>query len=142
MNRSTILLFAAVGLVGCGQQAQQASNAANTAAAAPAKKHPSYCFFKDADTKDWTATRGADGSIAVKGKVRIDDRRYMGSLSESEVAGTTAQLWLTMAPNNTGSGVLDNWWDVSGSVAGAAAVEKVAIMCGKKTVAELPLKKG
>jgi len=142
MNRSIILMSAAASLDGCGQQAQQAANAANTAAAAPAKKHPSYCFFKDADTKGWTATRGADGSIVVKGKVRIDDRRYMGSLSESEVTGTTAQIWLTMAPNNTGMGAVENWWDISGSVAGAAAVEQVAVMCGKKTVAELPLKKG
>jgi len=142
MNRSIILMSAAASLAGCGQQAQQAANAANTAAAAPAKKHPSYCFFKDADTKGWTATRGADGGIAVKGKVRIDDRRYMGALSESDVSGTAAQIWLTMAPNNTGMGAVENWWDVSGSIPGAAGAETVSIMCGKKTVAELPLKKG
>ena len=142
MNRSIILLCAAAGLAGCGQQVQQASNAVNTAAAAPAKKHPSYCFFKDADTKGWVATRGADGSIAVKGKVRIEDRRYMGSLSESDMSGTAAQIWLTMAPNNTGSGAVENWWDVSGSIPSAAVAEKVSVMCGKKTVAELPLKKG
>jgi len=142
MNRSIILLGAAAALAGCGQQAQQASNTANAAVAAPAKKHPSYCFFKDADTKGWTASRGADGAIAVTGKVRIEDRRYMGSLADFDVSGTAAQIWLTMAPNNTGSGVLDNWWDVSGTIPGAAAAEKVSVMCGKKTIVELPLKKG
>jgi hypothetical protein len=142
MNRSIIVLGAAVSLAGCGQQAQQESNAANTAAAAPAKKHPTYCFFKDADTKGWAASRGADGSIAVNGKVRIEDRRYMGSLSDFDVSGSTAQIWLTMAPNNTGSGVLENWWDVGGTIPGAAAADKVSVMCGKKTIAELPLKKG
>lgn len=142
MKRSIIMLGAAASLAGCGQQAEQAQNAANTAAAAPAKKHPSYCFFKDADTKGWAATRGADGSVSVKGQVHIEDRRYMGALGDSEVTATTAQLWLTMAQNNTGSGAQGNWWDVSGSVGNAAAVDKVAVMCGKKTVAELPLKKG
>ena len=142
MRRSIILMSAFTGLASCGQQAPAPENNVTAEAAAPAKKHPTYCFFKDADTKGWTATRTADGSGAVKGQVHNADRRYMAAMVDAEVSGASGTVWLTMPPNTTGSGAPGDWWDITGSVPNAAAVEKVTILCGKKTVAELTLKKG
>lgn len=141
MRRSIVALSALCCLAGCDRAAEQP--AANTAAAKaeePAKKRPSYCFFKDADTRGWAASRDATGNATVKGQARIADRRYMASLSESETEGDKARLWLTMAPNTTGTGAPDDWWAVTGTVANSADATSVTILCGKKVVAELPLK--
>ena len=46
-----------------------------------------------------------------------------------------------MGVNTTGMGARDNWWDVSATVPDSAAVDSVKVMCGKKVVADLPLKK-
>jgi len=48
-------------------------------AAAPAKQHPTYCFFKGRG--DQGLDRLVDAwrpNFAVKGKVHLDDRRYSG----------------------------------------------------------------
>jgi hypothetical protein len=142
MRRSILMLAALSGLAGCGQSADQP--AADTAAAntaAPAKKHPTYCFFKNADTKGWAASRGADGNVAVKGQAHLADRRYMAALGDAEIEGAKATLWLTMGPNTTGMGAQGDWWDVGATVPASGAVEKVTVLCGKKSVAELSLKK-
>lgn len=142
MHRSILVLGALFCVAGCDKAAEQpAANAAAAKAAEPEKKHPTYCFFKDADIKGWSASRDASGNIAVKGQARIPDRRYMASLAESEVEGGTARLWLTMAPNTTGSGAPGDWWDVTGSAPDSAAATSVTVLCGKKVVAELPVKK-
>ena len=141
MNARALLLTGAVALVaGCNQSGNQpAENAvANAAAAAP--NHPSYCFFKDADTKGWAASRDAEGNVVVKGKAHLDDNRYMGTLVQPEVSGTAASLWLTMGPNTNATGAPENWWDVTAMVPNSAAVNSVTVMCGKKTVAQLPVK--
>jgi hypothetical protein len=143
MMRGRIFVIAATaGLAACGQPAGDNSAANATAnAAAPAKKLPTYCFFKDAATKGWAASVDAGGNVRVTGKVHLDDRRYSGDLSQSEVTSDTASTWVTMAPNTTGVGAEDNWWDVNVTIPGSAAVKSVTVLCGKKTVAELTVQR-
>jgi len=138
MRGRILVIAASASLAACGQSGgdNRAANAAANAAA-PARKHPTYCFFKDAATKGWTAAVDASGNVTIKGKVHIDDRRYMSDLSDSEVTGETARAWLTMTQNNTGMGAQDNIWDASVTIPGSAAVKSVTVLCGKKTVAEL-----
>ena len=141
MRRSIVALSALYFLAACDQAAESpAANNAVAKAAEPAKKRPTYCFFKNADAKGWAASRDASGNVAVKGQARIADRRYMASLSESEIEGDKARLWLTMAPNTTGTGAPDDWWAVTGTVPNSAGAASVTVLCGKKVVAELPLK--
>jgi hypothetical protein len=144
MKMRWILLAAgAAGVAGCSQgtenQASAAANAASNAAAA--KKHPTYCFFAADSTKGWKASRDAKGNAVVKGQAHLEDRRYKASLGDPDVSGNAASLWLTMPINDTGMGAPDNIWDVSATVPDSAAVESVKVMCGKKTLADLPLKK-
>jgi hypothetical protein len=142
MRRSILVLGALFGVAGCGQSADQpAANTAVANAAAPAKKHPTYCFFKTADLKGWAASRGADGNVTVKGQAHLPDRRYMAALGDAEVEGDKATLWLTMSPNTTGSGAPGDVWDAKATIPDSSAVAKVTVLCGKKSVAELSLKK-
>ncbi len=136
------LIAATAGLAGCGQPASDntAANATANASAATVK-HPTYCFFKDAATKGWAASLDATGNVTVKGKVHIDDRRYSGDLSESEVSGDKASAWLTMGQNTTGVGAEDDWWDVALTVPNSGGVNNVTVLCGKKVVAELAVKR-
>jgi hypothetical protein len=135
--RALLLVGAVAALSGCNQGAEtnSANQVANAAEASP--KHPSYCFFKDADTKDWKASRGADGNITVKGRAYVEDTRYQAALSEQEMSGVNASLWLTMGPNSGAYGAPENWWDVSAAIPNSGAVESVTVMCGNKTVAQL-----
>jgi hypothetical protein len=145
MKRQIWTLAALASLAACGQTAGD-GNAANTAAnaaanvASPAKKRPTYCFFKDALTKGWTATTDTSGNVTVKGQAKVDDRRFRGDLSESEVTGNTASVWLTMA-QNTGYSDDDGWWDVAVTVPNSAAVANVTVLCGKKEVAKLAVRR-
>ncbi|HEX6741790.1 MAG TPA: hypothetical protein VF079_08370 [Sphingomicrobium sp.] len=141
MRRSILVAGALMAVAGCNESTEPpaANSAAN--AAAPAKKHPTYCFFKTADTKGWAASRGADGNVAVKGQAHLPDRRYMAALGDAEVEGDKATLWLTMAPNTTGSGAPGDVWDAAATIPASGAVDQVTVLCGKKTVAELSLKK-
>lgn len=141
MTRSMMLLAAgAAALAGCGQGGGE-GKATNVAAARPAApKHPTYCFFKSGETKGWSATAGRGGLVTVKGKGQVKDARYRAQLSESEVAGTRATLWLTIGENR-GYASPDNWWDVSLTVPGSTGVTDVSVQCGKKTVAELKVRR-
>lgn len=105
-------------------------------AATEAPKHPTYCFYKDAATKGWSASTDKQGNVTVKGKAKLDDTRYSGSLIQGEAQGGSASIWLTMAPN-TGYAMADNWWDVSATIRNSAAARSVTVMCGTKTVATL-----
>ena len=134
----------AIGLTACGQPGADngaANTAANATANAAAPKRPSYCFFKDAATRGWAAAPDASGNVAVKGQVKVDDKRYRGDLSQSDVAGDTATVWLTMAPN-TGYADDDNWWDVTITVPDSSAATGVTVLCGKKEVAKLKVRRG
>jgi hypothetical protein len=142
MRGRIFVAAAAAGLAACNQAGSDNSAANATAAAAPARKHPTYCFFEDAATKGWAVSLDASGNVTVKGKAHIEDRRYSGDISQSEVTGDKASVWLTMAPNTTGMGAQDNWWDLSTTIPGSGAVQSVTLLCGKKTVAEMKVRRG
>ena len=135
---------AALALAGCSQSGGDndvTANAGANAATAEKPKHPTYCFYKDANTKGWSAARDKSGNVTVKGKAYLADAAYSGSLSEGEVEGDKASIWLTMSPNGTGFAKPDGWWGVSSTIPGSASVKSVTVMCGKKTVATLTPKK-
>lgn len=140
MRKSILILAGSAALTACGQGGgdNQAATQANAAAAAPAKKHPTYCFFPDpADNKDWAVKTDKDGNVTVSGKARLEDRRYMARLGQADVTGTTASLWLTMPQNTTGMGAQENWWDVDTTIPNSAAITEVKVMCGTHVFADL-----
>jgi hypothetical protein len=132
---------AAAALTGCNRSAEttadnQAANTSGSSAAAK-PKHPTYCFFTDADTKGWSAARDAAGNVTVKGKAHLEDTRYMAGFGEPEITGSSARLWLTMNANTGAYGAAGDWWDVTSTIAGSSGVDAVTILCGTKTVAQL-----
>jgi hypothetical protein len=135
--RGLILIAGAAALAGCNQPANDA--AANQAAAiATAKKpKPAHCFFKDSETKGWTAKRGKDGNIIVTGKAYRSDPRYKALLNPATVTGTSAEIAPTIGQNDTGFAAPENWWDVSASIPASSAVDTVTVRCGAKALAEL-----
>lgn len=143
MKRATIVLGGLAMLAACGQGGDNgtaANNAAasNAAAEAAKPKHPTYCFFPDpTQTKDFAAKAGKDGNVEVTGKAHLEDRRYMGALTEPDVEGTSASVWLTMPQNNTGFGARGDWWDLKLAIPGSASVTQVKVMCGTHTLATL-----
>ena len=141
MRRSIVLLCAAVGLAGCNQAAQEPAKNAAANTVVVAAKHPAFCFFKDEETKGWKASADAKG-VTVTGKAHVKDGRYKAILGEPEISGGKASFWLTIGTNDTGYSAEEDWWDLSAQVPATAAVERVSVMCGKKAIAELPLKKG
>ena len=141
MRKSMFLLGAAAGLSACGQPGDDAANLAAANAAAAAKKaKPAYCFFKDAETKDWAATRDRQGNVVVKGKAYRSDPRYKAQLGPAKIAGDTATLSPTIVLND-GYAAPDNWWDVSAAIPDSAGVRTVIVQCGKKRFAELAVKR-
>lgn len=135
MRQSMFLLGAMLGLADCNQSESPAANATNMAAAE--KPKPKYCFFKDNETKGWSASRDKDRNIVVKGKAFRSDPRYQAVLGEPEVSGATARVAPSIVQNGTGYGAPENWWDVSATIPNSAAVETVTVECGPKTLAEL-----
>jgi hypothetical protein len=140
-------VFIIVGLAGalgaCGPSGQSnGQNQVSANAAAPKKERAPYCFFKDSETKAWAASRDKDGNITVKGKVYREDSRYQAQIGKMDVAGTIATVWPTIAPNMTGYGAPDNWWDVKSVIPNSSGVDTVSVHCGDKTIADLkvPLK--
>ena len=141
MRSSTMIIVAgAAVLAGCGQANQPAEASANVASPVPAKKVP-YCFFKDENSKGWSASAGKDGNVIVKGKAYVADGRYMGGLKPAEIDGSTASLQLAMPQNDTGHSKVDGWWDVSSTIPDSASVDTVNVLCGAKTVASLEVKR-
>jgi hypothetical protein len=142
--RALIWVAAAATVAGCNQGGADSNVAANSmanTAAAEKPKHPTYCFYKDANTKGWKASRDKSGNVTVKGKAYLADAAYSGSLIQAEVAGEKATIWLTMSPNTTGYAKPGGWWDVSATIPDSATATSVTVMCGTKTVVTLPLKR-
>lgn len=133
--RQFVTILVAAGLAACGQAPDD--QAANQAAAAPPKQKIPYCFFKDTDAKGWAASTDKDGNVVVKGKLYREDPRYKAILEKPKVTGTTAEVWPNIAQNDTGYAAGENWWNVTLTVPGSAAVTKVDVRCGAKTVASL-----
>ena len=134
--RKLMLLIGAGALAGCGGSDDQATN---QVAKAPAKKKAAYCFFKEPDTKAWSAKRDKDGNIVVKGKAYRQDPRYMAVLGPATVTDTSAELSPGITTNNTGFAAEDNWWDVSATIPNSAAVTSVTVSCGPRTLATIAL---
>ena len=140
--KSAIWIAAAAALASCGQQSgNTTTNVSANTAAAEKPKHPTYCFYKDANTKGWKASTDKSGNVAVNGKAYLQDPGYKGDLVQGEVEGDKATIWLAMGTNDTGFARPDGWWDVSATIPGSKAATSVAVMCGKKTVATLPVKR-
>src|SRR3954465_15823561 len=100
--RRTILMLGAVLVTACSQSANNQANdtAMQTAASKTAK--PAYCFFKDPDTKGWSASADKSGNVVVKGKAYRQDPRYMAVLGSPVVTGTSAEVSPSITINNTG----------------------------------------
>jgi ABC-type oligopeptide transport system substrate-binding subunit len=135
MMRRLVLLLASAGLAACGSGGTE--QIANNQAAAPKKEKPKYCFFKDAESKDWTAKRGKDGNVVVSGKLYRSDGRYMAVLGEPKINGLTAELWPSITTNTTGHSMADGWWDLTATIPNSGAIDTVDVKCGQKTFAEL-----
>ena len=133
----------AVMLAGCNQAAESNAAANNAAAnAASAKpKGPTYCFFKPAETKGWTASRDARGNVVVKGQAFRSDSRYRAEFIEQDVTPDTATLWVAIGQNTTGYAAPENWWDVTTTIPDSGGIENVTVKCGKTTLAELKVAK-
>jgi hypothetical protein len=127
---------AAVLLASCNK----ADDAAANQAAAPPKKKVAHCFFKDSETKGWSASRDKDGNIVVKGKAYRSDSRYQAVLGPPDLSGTAASIAPTITPNTGAFGAEDDWWDVKAMIPNSAAVDTVTVKCGEKTLATLAVK--
>ena len=140
MRTSIFLLIAgAAALAGCSESGDNSANASAPKTAAP-KKVP-YCFFKSENSKGWAASRGKDGNIVVKGKGYLADSRYKADLGTPDVEGTMATVQLKMQQNDTGFASADGWWDISKTIPNSAAITKVDVQCGAKTLASLTVGK-
>jgi len=139
MQRFTILCGAAAMLAACGQANDGGSAKEAAANQVQPKKKPTYCFFKDSETKAWAASRDKDGNIVVKGKAYRQDPRYMAVLGPATVKGASAELSPGITTNNTGFAAEDDWWDVSATVPNSAAVTSVTVSCGPRTLATIAL---
>jgi hypothetical protein len=138
MRKSIFVIGAAVGMVACGQSSDNgAANDAAANAAAAEKPKPAYCFFKDAETKEWKAKRDKDGNIVVSGKAFREDSRYKAVLAPATVSGTTAEVTPTITQNDTGFAAPGNWWEVSETLPNSEAVDTVTVRCGDGTVASI-----
>ena len=141
MNRTHYLIMGSLILASCGQSDENAGN--QTAASPPQpKKRPAYCFFKPEEMKGWTAKRGKDGNITIKGKGHVKDPRYKAIFAPPTITGTTVQISPTIT-TNSGYEAPGDWWDVSTTVPNSGALTDVQISCGDKPVAQftLPLKR-
>ena len=140
--RRILLAGIAVAMAGCsGNEVSQETAVNNVGTNAEAsKKRPTYCFFKDAETKGWAAKRDGSGNVMVSGKAHVKDARYKAVISEHGISGDRATLWLTINENG-GYAAPENWWDVSTTLPDSSSVTEITLLCGKKAVAKLSLAK-
>lgn len=136
MTRALLIVTGlAAALSGCGSASDEP--AGNTAEAqAQPKKAPAFCFFKDAEMKEWATSRDPQGNIVLTGKAHVKDSRYKAVMGPAQISGNKAQIAPTLV-ENTGYEAPDDWWDLKTTIANSAAASTVAISCGAKTVASL-----
>ena len=140
--KKSIMLASAVLLAGCGGAADNAAeNNVATNAAAAEKLRPAYCFFKDAETKAWAASRDKSGNVVVTGTAFRSDPRYKAVLGEAKISGNSAEIMPSITINDTGFAAPENWWDVRAVIPDSQAVETVAVTCGAKTLATLSVRR-
>lgn len=135
--RKTSSLLAAISLLAACGHAGDDGAANKTANSVQPKKKAAHCFFKDAEMKEWSAKRGKDGNIIVKGKVYRSDSRYKAVFGEPVIEGTSVELSPTLQQNSAAYGAPDDWWDVSAVVPNSAAIDTVRVLCGAKTFADI-----
>lgn len=137
--RKIVIMFAAAGLAACGQSSDNAAanNAQGNAAASQPPKRAAYCFFKDSETKDWTAKADKDGNVVVSGKAYRQDSRYKALLSPATVSGSTAEIAPTIAPNDTGFAAPGDWWTMTQTIPSSQSVTTVTVKCGDDILATL-----
>ena len=128
-------LAAAMLVAACSEQ--PAGQPAAKQAAAPEPAKAPHCFFKDSETKDWSARVQGDQAV-VTGRAVRSDARYKAVLLEPEVEGAIAVVRPSIATNDTGFAADGNWWDVTASIP-AKGLETIEVRCGKKVVASLAL---
>jgi hypothetical protein len=139
MRKSITVFGAAASLVACSGGGERTANQGANAAATAKKAKPTYCFFKQPDTKGWAVSRDEHGNVVVKGKAYRQDPRYMAVLGPAVVTGNRAEITPSITLNNTGYGAPGNWWDVSATIPDSVTVEAVTVSCGSRTLAELKL---
>jgi hypothetical protein len=141
MRRTMSWLCATAAIASCDEPADNVAqaNVANAATAA-SEKRTAYCFFKDDETKDWKASLDKSGNVAVSGRAHVKDPRYKPELGQAKVTGAGAEVWPTIVVNS-GYASPDNWWDVTFTIPNSANVGQVAVRCGRKTAAELTVKR-
>ena len=138
MRKFIILAGSAAALAACGQSSDEgaAANESNVTAEAE-KPKPAYCFFKDDETKGWTAKADKSGNVVVSGKAYREDSRYKALLSPATVNGSTAEVSPTIGQNDTRFGAPDDWWPLSETIPNSQAVGTVTVKCGDKVLATL-----
>jgi len=137
--RNSIVVAAAVSLAACGQSPDNGGTNAAANSAAAEKPRPAYCFFKDADMKEWKAAVDKDGNVVVTGKAYREDARYKAALGPATVSGTTAEIAPTITTNDTGFAAPGDWWAVSATIPNSQAVATAIVKCGDKTLATLTI---
>lgn len=138
MNKTLIVPVLVGALGACGPSNDRGVPEQRSAnASAPKKEQPPYCFFKDSETKGWAVSRGKDGNVVVKGKAYREDSRYQAQIGKMDVSGAKATVWPTIAPNTTGYGARDNWWEINATIPASAGVDLVSVHCGEKVLADL-----
>jgi len=137
MRKSILLLGVAAVLAGCGKSTDDNASANIATNNAAAEKPRAYCFFQDDQTKDWKVKTDKSGNVVVSGKAFRSDPRYRAILSPATVSGATAETSPTLVVNDTGFAAPENWWEVSQTIPDSAAITKVAVTCGGKTIADL-----
>lgn len=146
MRVSTIVLAsaAAAAFAGCGEggnqgAGSQANEAANAAAAT--KPRPSYCFFKESETRNWKVRTDRSGNVLVSGEAYRSDPRYKAILGPATVSGASAELSPTIVVNDTGFASPGNWWPLSAAIPNSQSVTRVTVTCGGRTVANLEVQR-
>lgn len=139
MRKSLLVLGVVALATGCGQSDKGTVSQAAASTAQP-KKKPAFCFFESNETKGWKASRGKDGTITVKGKAHRSDGRYKALFGPPEISGTAASISPTITNNDTGFSQPDDWWDISATIPGSAAVNTVKVTCGEDVLATLAVK--
>ena len=135
MKNALIVVICSAALASCGH-----SRSANQQAEAPPqpKKPPAFCFFKDAEMKDWTAKRDKDGNIALSGKAHVKDSRYKAVFGPPAITSNQIDIAPTLTLNS-GYEAPDDWWDLSLTIPNSRAITNVRIGCGAHQAAALAL---
>ena len=122
-------------LAGCGSSGESSADQKAVAPVKP-KKAPAFCFFKDPEMKGWTVKRDPQGNVVLTGKAHVKDSRYEAVMGPPDISGATASIAPTLN-QNMGYEAPDDWWDLKTTIPASAAVTKVTISCGARTVASL-----